>query len=256
MHLEALIFDVDGTLADTERDGHRRAYNEAFAEQGLNWSWSVELYGRLLSISGGEERIGHYIENYRPEQVPPTGLGRFIADLHTIKTRHYVELVRRGGIPARPGIKRLLREARAAGLRLAIATTTSPAAVSALLETSLDPDAASSFEVIGAGDIVAAKKPAPDIYHYVMEKMGLAPEQCIAFEDSENGLQSARAAGLKTIITVNDYTRGQDFPGAAIVVDHLGEEDLPCRVLSAAIPLNGATLLDLALIRRLHAARP
>ncbi len=171
--LEALIFDVDGTLADTERDGHRIAFNRAFAEAGLDWGWSVELYGKLLSVTGGKERILHYIDRYRPEFRRPADLSKFVADLHAAKTRHYVRLLEEGGIPLRPGVKRLLGEARDAGLRLAIATTTTPENVTALLDANL-PRGASRFEVIGAGDIVPAKKPAPDIYDYVLRELGLA----------------------------------------------------------------------------------
>src|SRR5262245_50367357 len=127
--LEALIFDVDGTLADTERDGHRIAYNAAFAEKGLAWDWTVSLYGELLSVTGGKERIRHYLEHWRTDFSPPADLDAFIADLHAVKTRHYTQLLRSGGIPLRPGVRRLLEEARAAGLRLAIVTTTTPANV-------------------------------------------------------------------------------------------------------------------------------
>jgi beta-phosphoglucomutase-like phosphatase (HAD superfamily) len=146
-------------------------------------------------------------------------------------------------------VRRLLGAARRAGIRLAIATTTTPDNVSALLRHAIAPDAESWFEVIGAGDVVPAKKPAPDIYLHVLERLGLAPAQCLAFEDSENGLRSARAAGLKTVITVNDYTRQHDFRDALVVLDHLGEPDQAFEVLSGP-PVNGTRVLDLALIRQ------
>jgi HAD superfamily hydrolase (TIGR01509 family) len=252
MTLKALLFDVDGTLADTERDGHRIAFNQAFAEAGLDWHWDVPLYGELLAITGGKERMRHYLDHHRHDWPRPPGLDALIARLHAAKTAHYTALLARGGIPLRPGVRRLLDSARAAGLRLAIATTTTPANVSALLRHALADDAESWFEIIGAGDVVPAKKPAPDIYHYVLARMQVAPGECLAFEDSENGLRAARAADLKTVITVNDYTRDHDFTGAAIVLDHLGEPDRPFTVL-AGPAVNGFSCTDLKLLSRLHA---
>ncbi len=248
--LEALIFDVDGTLADTERDGHRVAFNRAFAEAGLDWDWSVELYGKLLSVTGGKERILHYLNRYRPEFSRPHNLPGFVADLHAAKTRHYVRLLEEGGIPLRPGVKRLLGEARNSGLRLAIATTTTPANVTTLLETAL-PGGLSWFEVIGAGDIVPAKKPAPDIYRHVLRELRLGPDRCLAFEDSGHGLRSSLGADVKTLVTVNGYTAGQDFAGAALVLDRLGEPDAPFRVLEG--DAGGAAYVDVALLHTLFA---
>lgn len=252
MALEALIFDVDGTLADTERDGHRVAFNLAFAEAGMDWHWDVELYGQLLAVTGGKERMRHYVDTYRADYVKPADFDALVARLHAAKTRHYTALLGQGGIPLRPGVQRLLEQARTRGVRLAIATTTTPDNVTALLRHAVSPEAASWFEVIGAGDVVAAKKPAPDIYYYVLDRLRLAPAQCVAFEDSENGLRAAQAAGIKTVITVNDYTRAHDFRGAAMIIDHLGEPSRPFQVLSGR-PVNGACYLDLELLEQLQA---
>jgi HAD superfamily hydrolase (TIGR01509 family) len=242
-NLQALIFDVDGTLADTERDGHRLAFNQAFANAGLDWDWSIELYGKLLAVTGGKERMRFYLDNYRPDVRIDDNT---IADLHRAKTHYYCQLLEQGAIPLRPGVKRLLRAAKDANLRLAIATTTTMANVEALLKQTLEDDL---FEVIGAGDIVPAKKPAPDIYQYVLEQMNLSPDHCLAFEDSENGLISAKQAGLKTVITINDYTQDHNFDGAQVVLPHFGEPDLPAQVLQG--PSLEKTYLDLADLEKL-----
>ncbi len=252
--LQALLFDVDGTLADTERDGHRVAFNLAFAEAGLEWEWSVDLYGELLAVTGGKERIRYYLEHFNRDFTPPADLDDFIAGLHKAKTAHYTALLAEGRIPLRSGVARLLREAREAGLRLAIATTTTPANVEALLTHTLGADSIGWFEVIAAGDVVPAKKPAPDIYQYALQQMALPADACLAFEDSINGIRSSLGAGLQTVITVNDYTREDDFSHAALVLDHLGEAEIPCRVLAGDERiLNGTPYLDIETLKRLHA---
>lgn len=249
--LQALIFDVDGTLADTERDGHRVAFNKAFARQGLDWEWSVELYGKLLAVTGGKERIRHYLQNYNTAFKLPEAADEFITGLHLAKNRIFADMLKNGELPLRPGVMRILREARAGGVRLAIATTTSPENIDALLRYAVAPDAASWFDVIGAGDIVPAKKPAPDIYVHVLREMRLPAEACLALEDSRNGLRSAKGAGLKTVITVNGYTEHEDFDNAALVVDTFGEPHQPMQVLQGNA--FGQSYVDLALLRRLHA---
>jgi HAD superfamily hydrolase (TIGR01509 family) len=253
MPLLALLFDVDGTLADTERDGHRIAFNAAFREFGLDWEWDVSLYGTLLTISGGKERIKHYVDVYDPDFNRPSNLERLIVDLHQAKTRHYTALLAEGRLPMRPGVVRLLAEARAAGLRLGIATTTTLDNVTALLEFGVAPNAESWFDVIAAGDIVSAKKPAPDIYVWAQHKMKVNPESCLAVEDSENGLRASTGAGLKTLVTINDYTADQDFEGAAAVLTDLGEPNAPAKGLSGL--WEGDTgYVNVESLRRLHSA--
>lgn len=231
--LQALIFDVDGTLADTERDGHRVAFNMAFTEAGLDWEWSEDLYGKLLAVTGGKERIRHYLDHYNTDAtLPGDDDAAYIAELHKTKTRHYTQLLENGAIPLRTGVRRLLDEAREAGLRLAIATTTTPVNVEALLTHTLGADSMDWFEVIAAGDIVPAKKPASDIYDYALAQMGLSADVCLAFEDSLNGILSSSDANLKTIVTVNGYTKDDDFSRASLVLDNLGEPDKPFTVLA------------------------
>ncbi|MES9904373.1 MAG: HAD-IA family hydrolase [Sedimenticola sp.] len=250
--LEALLFDVDGTLADTERDGHRPAFNSAFAAAGLDWDWDEAFYGKLLAVTGGKERIRHYLDVYNKEFEKPTDLDGFIASLHRSKTGFYVDRLERGEIPLRSGVRRLLNEARDASLRLAVVTTTTSKNVTVLLENGLGRGSEAMFEVIAAGDVVAVKKPAPDIYLWAMEQMNLRPDQCLAIEDSHNGLHSALAAKIRSlVVTVNGYTRDEDFAGASLVVDRLGEAVDECRQSAGVV--EPVKLVDVKLLRRIHA---
>lgn len=254
-NIKALLFDVDGTLADTERDGHRLAFNRAFAQAGLDWEWGEELYGRLLEISGGKERMTYYLRHHVcPDREPPQELLALIPDLHAIKNRYYWEMLDQGEIGLRPGVARLLREARDAGLRLAIATTTTGDNVRSLLRNTLGAEAESWFELMATADEVPDKKPSPAVYEYCLMRLGLAPAECLAFEDSENGMAATRGAGIPVIITVNDYTHTGDFRDASLVVETLGEPDEPARVLGgrSASDVPGRVCVDLALLRSLY----
>lgn len=239
MSIKAIIFDVDGTLADTE-DGHRQSFNKAFAESGLDWNWDVALYDKLLKVTGGKERIKHFVETCMPGFPKPADYEGFVKSLHAIKTRHYTAMLGEGHIPLRPGIAQLIQDAHAAGITLAIATTTTAENVSALLEVGLGRNWADYFAANGCGDIVPRKKPAPDIYFWVLDRLGLPAADCIAVEDSENGLRSSLAAGIRTFVTVNHYTRKQDFAGAAAVFDDLGKLDDFYR--SSGLPLSKSPL--------------
>lgn len=211
MKLKCIIFDVDGTMADTERDGHRVAFNLAFEESGLDWHWDENLYGKLLAVTGGKERMSFYQNDFLNQAILSQ---QEIKDLHVIKTKYYIQLLESGKIPLRKGVEGLIRDAKKQNITLAISTTTTPINVTALLKANLGENAESLFKVIAAGDIVKHKKPAPDIYLYALKQLQLNAQDCIAIEDSEAGLQSALQAGLKTIVTTNKYTQNQDFSQA------------------------------------------
>jgi HAD superfamily hydrolase (TIGR01509 family) len=215
--LLGLLFDFDGTIAETERNGHRVAYNEAFEAVGLDWNWDEALYGDLLSVTGGKERLHYYLSRYRPELTDAPGNDRLIASIYNEKIHAFDAIA--PTIPLRPGVRALILAARDAGIKVGIATTASKAGVQALL--SQDPELAGAIALIAAGDVVAHKKPAPDIYTWALDQLSLSPEACIAIEDSNIGLRAALAAGLTTLVTPSDYTKSEDFTGAARVVPDL-----------------------------------
>jgi HAD superfamily hydrolase (TIGR01509 family) len=220
--LKALIFDVDGTLADTE-GVHLDAFNHAFRQEGLDWHWSVDDYIRLLEISGGKERIQHHWRTVEPDmkEVEAGALADTIHRLHQIKTAYYENAVSQGAVSLRPGVLALMSEARAQGLQLAIATTTSPVNIAALLRTAIGTDWRTHFLAIGDASNAPVKKPHPQVYLKVLADLGLEAADCVAFEDSSNGLKAATAAGLQTVITPNGFTAHHDFKGALRVVPDL-----------------------------------
>lgn len=224
--MPALIFDCDGVLADTERFGHLPAFNQAFREFGVAVSWSDEEYASRVLIGGGKERIASILT---PEFIETSGLPTdpgaqrdLVARWHSRKTEIYRALVDEGRMPARPGIPRLVSEAIEEGYELAVASTSAEASVRSVLEIVVGAEVASKFRVF-AGDVVASKKPAPDIYLLALRELGLPPGEAVVIEDSSNGLQGALAAGLRTVVTVSSYTRDENFDGAALVVSSLGD---------------------------------
>ncbi|MEM9503728.1 MAG: HAD-IA family hydrolase [Cyanobacteria bacterium P01_E01_bin.43] len=252
--LKAIIFDVDGTLAENERYGHRVAFNQAFKAAGLTWHWSPELYSELLQVAGGKERIRFFVERYAPPMPAIDNWDTFVATLHQAKTQHYAALLASGQIGLRPGVKRLITAARQAHIRLAIATTSRLENVLTLLTQTLATDAPQWFEVIAAGDVVPQKKPAADIYHYVLDQLALDAHYCLAIEDTAHGLTAATQAGLTSVIAVTDYTRTQNFAAAACVLTHLGDPDNPCQVLSGPTLTQG--YFDLAIAESLLPDQP
>lgn len=220
--LRALIFDVDGTLADTE-SVHRAAFNAAFAEAGLDWHWDEELYTRLLEVSGGKERMEHYWRQLRTDfpARQPDAVAAAVQRLHEIKTAVYARLVADGALQLRPGVRALIESAQAAGLRLAIATTTSPGNIEVLLRGALGDRWRDRFEVIEDAATAPHKKPHPQVYLQALQRLQLDPAACLALEDSANGLQAAMGAHLPVIVTPSPFTGHHDFTGALRVLPSL-----------------------------------
>lgn len=246
MPLEALIFDVDGTLAETE-ETHRQALNETFAAFDLPWRWDQPTYRRLLNVMGGKERLRHHIEHDAP---PAAGRAlEALDELHAAKNRRYAELVRDGAVELRPGVERLIREARAEGVRLAIATSTSAPNVEALLTATMGADSPSLFETVAAGDSVRKKKPAPDVFRLALKRLGLAPGSAVALEDTVYGLKAASRAGLKSVATPSFYTDDQDFSEADAVFSSLGDPARPARHIAGAG--EGEAMVTIPFLRRL-----
>jgi HAD superfamily hydrolase (TIGR01509 family) len=216
--IDALLFDCDGTLVDTERDGHRVAFNDTFRALGLDIEWDVDLYGRLLEVSGGKERMRHYFDQ---QGWPRPDHDALIHELHRAKTERFMELARQGNLPLRPGVKRLIDEALTAGLPVAVCSTSAEDSVRAVVTAGLGPERVACFAAIFAGDIVPRKKPAPDIYLLAAERLALDPVRTVVVEDTRVGLLAAKAAGMICVVTTSPYTRGEDFTGADMVVADL-----------------------------------
>lgn len=252
--MSALIFDCDGVLADTERDGHRPAFNQTFREFGLPVEWSEDEYAVKLQIAGGKERMASELtpEFVRAHDLPsdPEGQAEYLAQLHKRKTQIYTEMVAAGRLPTRPGIRRIITEAQDAGWTMAVASTSAEPSVRAILEQAIGPERVARFDLILAGDVVPKKKPAPDIYLLALERLGIGPEDALVIEDSRNGLVAAIGAGLRTVMTVNGYTEEEDSSEAILVVTSLGDPGGECtRVIanrSPARPGDYITLADLA----------
>lgn len=253
--MPALIFDCDGVLADTERDGHRVAFNETFAEVGLPVQWSDQDYAEKLKIGGGKERMASLLtdEFVRANGLPADADGQreLLADWHKRKTARYKAMVQAGRLPPRSGIARIVNDALDAGWTLAVVSTSAEESVRAVLEHAVGSENAASFQVF-AGDVVPAKKPDPAIYVLALDRLGLEPEDALVIEDSRNGLLAAVGAGLRCVVTVSSYTADEDMSEAVLVVTSLGDPGDRARVLAnrgAAEPGDLVTLNDLEACR-------
>ena len=251
MTLQALVWDVDGTLAETEDCGHLVAFNRAFEELGLSWRWDAELYGELLRVTGGKERLLAWWRRVDPQSAATPAAAATVRRLHELKTAHYLALLDGGAVTLRPGVQRLLEEAVAQGLRLAIATTTTLDNVTRLLEVSLGAAGAGLFELIGAGDVVPHKKPAPDIYHWVLQQLALPADACLAIEDSAAGARAAQSAGLPVIVTRSRYTAGEDVGAVLADLDGLGDAATAARGAAGGQAWSGVVGVDV--LRAWHA---
>jgi HAD superfamily hydrolase (TIGR01509 family) len=218
--MKALIFDCDGVLVDTERDGHRVAFNRAFADAGIKAEWSVEQYGELLKIAGGKERMKHYFD--RNGWPPGKTAETLIPELHKRKTAIFTALIAGGSLPLRPGITRIVDEAHAAGIRLGVCTTSDPKSIDGVLDL-MGKQRKAYFEIVLAGDVVAKKKPSPEIYILAKQRLNLDARECVVIEDSRNGLLAASGAGMPCLITTSTYTIDEDFHEAARIVPELGD---------------------------------
>ena len=252
----ALIFDCDGVLADTERDGHLVAFNQMWREQGVNWQWDLDQYAIKLKIGGGKERIASLARDadFRAAYAVPASEDAWLATVaawHKRKSEIFKQLVASGAMPGRPGVRRLAQEASDRGWTLAVCSTSALSSVQAVLDSVMGKPLAARFAGVFAGDIVAAKKPAPDIYNHAARELALDPRDCVVVEDSRNGLLAATAAGMRCLVTTNGLTEREDFSEAALVVDSLGDPDTPARVAanrSAARPSGMVTVNDLEAI--------
>ena len=250
MSLRALLLDVDGTVADTERHGHRPAYNRAFRKLELGFRWGPKLYRKLLAQPGGKERLRHYVNAYQPdlghhraayERDPEA----WIRMVHKLKSHYFHRYLRMGLVPLRPGVARLIREADSAGLRVALVSNASRASLEPVVRYGLGEDLAERIDLIVSGEDVQAKKPAPDTYLLAMQKLGLAAEECVALEDSDIGLRAASAAGVPTVVTTNSNTEGQDFSRAVVVLDGCGDPDHPAQLVRGSLKDSILTLAHL-----------
>lgn len=251
--LKAVVFDVDGTLAETERHGHRVAFNKAFAQEGYPYSWSDELYRELVKTTGGDRRIARYLREY--QELEPEEAQEIAKKLHPIKTQLFIETVKAGEIPGRLGMARYIKSLQEAGLRTAVATTGTTGWVHPLVQHLAEDGGFEPFEVIVTGNEVANLKPAPDLFQLALERLGVAPEDVVMVEDSRNGVRSAMATGGACLAVKGEYAHAEDLEGADLIVDSYGAESAPLQVLGNPWELTVGTMLTPELTIEMHRRR-
>jgi len=218
-----VLFDQDGVIIDTERDGHRVSFNMTFKEFGFTDEWDVEYYHELLQVGGGKERMKHHWKTKGfSKPMSEAEIDELVPQMHKRKTALFVELIESGKLPLRPGVHRFMKEAMDADLKVGICTTSNEKAANAIAEKMLSDI---HFDILLAGDVVKNKKPDPEIYHLALEKLGLKPEEAMVVEDSKNGVKASKAAGIQTIVTYNGYTEKEDIEAGDVIVSCLGDPD-------------------------------
>jgi len=250
--LQAVIFDVDGTLAHTERDGHRVAFNRAFEELGFSDRWDADLYGELVKVTGGGNRIAHYFTSYKG--LDAADAEHLAAKIQPVKTRLFVEVAGSGSIPPRPGLVAFLVDLFKAQLRLAIATTGSRAWVIPLVEGVSKVAGLPEFEAIVTGNDVERLKPFPDAYQVALERLSLESAQVVAIEDSKNGVRAAKSAGCLCLAVKGEYADPSELEAADLVVDDYGEQGAPLKVLTNPHHIPVGDALTAETVRQLHLA--
>lgn len=221
--IKAVFFDQDGVIIDTERDGHRVSFNMTFKEFGFTDEWSVEYYHELLQVAGGKERMKHHWKTKGfSKPMSEEEIDNLVKEMHKRKTALFVELIETGKLPLRPGIRRFMKEAMDAGIKVGVCTTSNEQAAKAITEKILTDI---KFDIVLAGDVVKNKKPDPEIYNLALEKLGLKPEEVMVVEDSKNGVKASKAAGIQTIVTTNGYTEKEDVSAGDVIVSCLGDAD-------------------------------
>lgn len=241
--LKAIFFDMDGTIVDTEKDGHRVAFNEAFSQYGIKAEWNIAKYQQLLKIAGGKERMKFYFQEDGKKYLPNgKSLDDIVQQLHLLKTEIFISLIENGKLPLRPGIKRIMKEANEKGILIGICTTSNEKAVKAIVNSLLKEV---KIDLILAGDIVTKKKPDPEIYLLALQKTGLSGNEALVIEDSENGVIAGKEAGLKVLVTINEYTKNENLIRADAIVSSLGNENEKSQILAGSLKLSDCQIVHI-----------